>query len=640
AAYLAALPKAPGNYHPERNREAAKERRDWVIGRMLVEGFIDAETAQAAVDEPFEAGAGGGLEFAQADYFVEEVRRELATRYGDDELYEGGLSVRTTVDTQLQEYADAALRMGLVAYDRRHGWRGPVSTLEPGVEWASWLEEAPLPAGVRDWSLAVVVELDKKTATIGLKGGATGTIPLAELKWARPWKEEQKLGPEVKKPADVLATGDVVLVEPVTQTEPDKKGKTKPYPEGSYGLRQIPDVNGGIIAIDPHTGRVLAMTGGYDFALSEFNRATQAWRQPGSAFKPFVYLTALDNGFTPATMILDAPFVADQGPDKPKWKPTNYGNRFYGPAPMRIGLEKSRNLMTVRLAKAVGMRPIAENAELFGIVDEMPRELAQALGAGETTLLRLVTAYAMLANGGKRVTPTLIDRVQDRNGKTVYRHDVRPCLGCLATAWDFQAPPVIPDEREIVSDPISTYQIVSMLRGVVLRGTGARVRSVGKTLAGKTGTTNESQDAWFIGFSPDLVAGVYIGFDAPRTLGARETGSSVAVPIFKQFITNALADKPARPFRLPPGIKLVRISMETGLPPRPGDDRKKIVLESFRAGTEPRRNSRSVVIDGSDSGAVYEGQPDANAESPELPPLVRRRGRRQGVPQKGASGIY
>jgi penicillin-binding protein 1A len=601
AAYLAALPKAPANYHPTRRPVAAKDRRDWVIGRMLAEGFIDAPTASAAWAEPFAAKTSGVLDFAEADYFVEEVRRELQTRYGDDELYEGGLSVRTTVDTRLQEIADAALRNGLVEYDRRHGWRGPIMTLEAGADWKAWLEEAALPDGARGWWLAVVLKLDDKSATIGLKSGVKGVIPMSELHWARQPMEDQEVGPPVKTPAAVLSVGNVVLVETVSETQPDKDGKTEAYPDGTYTLRQIPEVNGAILALDPHTGRILAMSGGYDFRLSEFNRATQAWRQPGSAFKPFVYLTALDNGFTPSTMILDAPFVLDQGPEKGKWKPENYSTRFYGEAPMRLGIEKSRNLMTVRLAKAVGMRPIAANAVLFNIVDHMPPELAMALGSGETTLLRLVAAYGMLANGGKRITPSLIDRVQDRDGKTVFRHDTRPCEGCSVAAWDMQPAPVLPDEREIVSDPISTYQIVSMLQGVVQRGTGARVRSVGRPLAGKTGTTNESQDAWFIGFSPDLVAGVFVGFDTPRTLGRRETGSSAAVPIFKEFIISALAKRRARPFRTPPGIKMVRMSMETGLPARPGDDPRKVILEAFRAGTEPRRDSRRVVIDGSES---------------------------------------
>ena len=615
AAYLAALPKAPGTYHPVRAPKLAKERRDWVIGRMAVEGYIDAETAALAKAEPLEMVERDQSRLVTAAYFVEEVRRELVQQFGEDALYEGGLSVRTTVDPKLQAYADAALRNGLIAYDRRHGWRGPAQQLEPGTDWVEWLDKATLPAGARGWSLAVVLKVGEAEATVGLGEGATGTIPLTELTWARRALEDQDVGPEVTKAADVLAVGDVVLVEPVMISEPDEDGKTITYPDDTYGLRQIPNVNGGIVALDPHTGRVLAMSGGYDFALSEFNRATQAWRQPGSAFKPFVYLSALDNNYTPATVILDAPFVMERSDGKGKWKPTNYSDRFYGASTMRIGIVKSRNLMTVRLAKAIGMGPISRNAKAFGVVEEMPYELAMALGAGETTLMRLTTAYAMLANGGKRITPTLIDRVQDRTGKTVFKHDNRPCAGCVVENWQLQAVPEIPDEREEVSDPVSTYQIVSMLQGVVQGGTGYAVRSIGKPLAGKTGTTNNSQDAWFLGFSPDLVAGVYVGFDTPRTLGRRETGSSAAVPIFKEFMENALANKNARPFRVPAGIRMVRINAETGLPARPGD--AKVILEAFRRGTEPKRDSGSLVIDGSDDTMMEAPSSDGG---PVLPP--------------------
>lgn len=597
AAYLAALPKAPGNYHPTRYPQEARSRRDWVIGRMQAEGFIDAKTAAKSMAEPLEMVERDNSKKVVAAYFTEEIRRELMGLYGETKLYEGGLSVRTTIDSRLQAIADAALRQELVAYDRRHGWRGPVTKLPAGTKWVEWLAEAETPVSVREWLLAVVLKIGKDSVTVGLKGGGTGVIPITELAWAREVLEDQAVGPEITSPKQVLAVGDVVLTEPVTETPPDEEGVTKPYPEGTYGLRQIPNINGGIVALDPHTGRVLAMSGGYDFGLSEFNRATQAWRQPGSAFKPFVYLAALDKGFTPATVILDAPFVLDQGEDKGRWKPTNYSSRFYGPSTMRLGIEKSRNLMTVRLGMAVGMTAIIENAKKFNIVEDMPRELAMALGAGETTLMRLTTAYAMLANGGKRITPTLIDRVQDRKGKTVFKHDNRPCQGCRVERWNGQPVPQIPDEREQVSDPISTYQIVSMLEGVVRRGTGYRASSIGKPLGGKTGTTNESQDTWFIGFSPDLVAGVFVGFDAPRNMGQGETGSSAALPVFKRFMEQALADRPARPFPVPPGIRTVRINTENGLPARPGDP--KVVDEVFRIGTEPSFTRDQVVIDGS-----------------------------------------
>jgi penicillin-binding protein 1A len=602
AAYLAALPKAPNNYHPVRQPEAAKARRDWVIRRMLEEGFVTEAEAAAAWGAPLEVKDRDETEFVEANYFVEEVRRELFDRYGHAGLYEGGLSVRTTLDPRLQGIADRVLRAGLIAYDRRHGWRGPVARLQLGADWADQIAQVPPPPGMLDWGLAAVLAVGDKAADIGFADGEIGQIPLAELKWARPWKEGQRLGATVKRPRDVLAIGDVVLVEPVAAADDGT-----PYPPATYGLRQIPEVNGGIVALDPHTGRVLAMSGGYSFEESEFNRATQALRQPGSAFKPFVYLAALDQGFTPSTLVLDAPFVIDQGPGLGKWKPANYSEKFYGPIPMRMGIEKSRNLMTVRLAQTIGIEKVADTAERFAVVDELPHQLAMALGAAETTLLRLTTGYAMLVNGGKRIVPTLIDRVQDRHGRTVFRHDDRPCAGCSIdfVPAEFKVP-AVPDLREQIADARSAYQIVSMLQGVVERGTGRRVKAVGKPLAGKTGTTNESFDTWFMGFSPDLAAGAFVGFDEPQTLGRRETGASVAAPIFRDFIKEALDGKPAIPFRVPPGIRLVRVNVATGLPASPGD--KNVILEAFRPGTEP--SGPGPVVDGS-SVIPARGVPDA-----------------------------
>jgi penicillin-binding protein 1A len=590
ATYLAALPKAPNNYHPIRHPAAAKARRDWVIRRMLQEGFVTEAEAAEAWGAPLEVKDRDETEFVEADYFVEELRRELLERYGRAGLYEGGLSVRTTLDPRLQEIADRVLRAGLIAYDRRHGWRGPVTRLQLGADWADQIARVPPPPGILDWGLAAVLAVGDEAADIGFADGEIGQIPLAELKWARPWREGQRLGPTVKRPGDVLAIGDVVMVEPGAAADDGA-----PYPPATYGLRQIPEVNGAIVALDPHTGRVLAMSGGYSFETSEFNRATQALRQPGSAFKPFVYLAALGHGFTPSTLVLDAPFVIDQGPGLGKWKPANYTKKFYGPIPMRMGIEKSRNLMTVRLAQTIGIEKVADTAERFAVVEELPHQLSMALGAAETTLLRLTTAYAMLVNGGKRITPTLIDRVQDRHGRTVFRHDNRPCAGCRIdfVPAEFKVPGV-PDLREQIADPRSAYQIVSMLQGVVERGTGRRVNAVRKPLAGKTGTTNESFDTWFIGFSPDLTAGAFVGFDEPRTLGRRETGASVAAPIFRDFMKEALDGKPAIPFRVPPGIRLVRVNVATGLPASPGD--KNVILEAFRPGTEP--TGRSPVVDG------------------------------------------
>jgi penicillin-binding protein 1A len=437
--------------------------------------------------------------------------------------------------------------------------------------------------------LAVVLEVSDKEAAIGVEDEAVGRIPFAEVRWARTWLEDQKVGAAPKRVGDVLQVGDVILVERVLQD-----ADAEDYPEGTYGLRQIPDVDGAIVALDPHTGRVFAMSGGFAYARSEFNRAIQALRQPGSAFKPFVYLAGLDSGFTPATLILDAPFVIDQGAGQGKWKPANYTKKFYGPTPMRIGVEKSRNLMTVRLAQAIGMEKVSAYAIRFGIVDQMPAVLAMALGSGETTLMKLTTAYAMLVNGGKRITPTMIDRVQDRDGRTVFRHDQRECPACLAVAWTGQEVPQLPDDREQVADPTSAYQVVGMLEGVVRRGTGRRIAELGRPLGGKTGTTNNNTDTWFVGFSPDLAVGVFVGFDEPKSLGPKDTGSNVAAPIFKSFMREALEGQPLVPFRIPAGIRLVRINADTGLPARPGD--KKVYLEAFKPGTVP--SSEQTLIDG------------------------------------------
>ncbi len=591
AAYLAALPKAPNNYHPIKRYEAALARRNWVIGRMLEDGRINFSEAEAAWAEPLRVFRADPTEFVQADYFVEEVRRELAELYGDRALYQGGLSVRTTLDPRLQGVAERVLRAGLITYDRRHGWRGPVARLDLTVEdWRQGLAAVEPPAGAGQWRLAVVLGLDEAKADIAFLDGTGGFIPMAELTWARPWMENQRVGEKPKTPGKVLQPGDVVLAEPVSA---DAEGNA--YAAGAHGLRQIPGINGGLVAMDPHTGRVLAMTGGFSYQHSEFNRVTQARRQPGSAFKPFVYLAALDSGFTPATIVLDAPFVVNQGPGLGKWKPANYTKRFYGPTPMRIGIERSRNLMTVRLAQTIGMEKIVDYAVRLGIVDDMPSVLSMALGAGETTLLRLTTAYAMLVNGGRRIDPTVIDRVQDRRGLTIFRHDTRSCDGCRAETWAADTPPPeLPDEREQVADSRTAYQVVSMLQGVVQRGTGRRVRAVGKPLAGKTGTTNEGYDTWFMGFSPDLAVGVFAAFDQPRTLGPKETGSSVSAPIFRDFMSAALENQPAIPFRIPPGIRLVRINRETGRVARAGD--KKVILEAFMPGTVP--SGDEAVIDG------------------------------------------
>ncbi len=591
AAFLAGLPKAPNNYHPVRRPEAARARRDYVLNRMAEDGYISLAAAAAEMAGMVRVRPPSTADAARADYFVEEVRRKLRGTFGERGLYGGGLSVRTTLNSELQRIADTSLRWGLSAYDRRHGWRGPLGRVDATKDWRRAMSKFTLPSDVDHWRTAVVLALTKNSAEIGFADRSLGSLPLQEMRWARRFDEQNRPGPRPKQSADVLEVGDVIVVEAVTQ-----KNKDETRQVGTYGLRQIPRIGGAIVVLDPHTGRVLAMSGGFSASLSEFNRATQARRQPGSAFKPFVYLAALDKGFTPSSQILDAPFVIDQGPGLGRWRPSNYSKKFYGASPLRLGIEKSRNLMTVRLAQNIGMETVVDYAKRFNLVDNLEPMLSMSLGSGETTLMRMTTAYAMLVNGGKRIQPTLIDKIQDRAGKTIFRHDDRPCVGCDTIRWDEEDLPQLPDNREQIADPKTAYQIVSMLEGVVKRGTGRRISTIGKPLAGKTGTTNESRDTWFVGFSPDLAVGVYVGFDKPKPLGKRETGSSVAAPIFKSFMEAALQNKPAIPFRVPPGLQLVRVDSRTGKPARKGS--RGVILEAFLPGTVP--TSRGRILDGSD----------------------------------------
>ena len=602
-AYLAAVPKGPNNYHPVRRYAAAVGRRDWVLGRMEIEGYITEAERDAGRENPLVTVASGQARTFQADYFAEDVRRELKQTYGDDELYGGGLAVRTSLSPRLQSIAERELKAGLVVYDQRHGWRGPIKNMDLfSAPYEGWKEEflkVDTPLGIDSWRHAVVLEVRDDIAIIATKealrssdtfeGLPVETISMDEVTWARKWLFGERRGPSVKSMAEVLTQGDIIAVEKV-----DVEGETIGT---AYGLRQIPDINGSLVALDPHTGRVLAMVGGFDFKRSEYNRATQAKRQPGSAFKPFVYSVALDNGFTPSSLVLDAPFVLDQGFGNGKWKPRNSSSKFYGPSTLRLGIEKSRNLMTVRLAQNLKMDKIVEVADRFNITKDMPDLLSMSLGAGETTLLDLTAAYGMVVNGGKKIEPTLIDRIQDRNGKTIFKHDNRICETCAVEGWNQQLEPELPDVRKTVLDKVTAYQLVSMMEGVVQRGTGVRIRALRRPLAGKTGTTDESFDTWFVGFSPDLVVGVFVGFDTPRSLGRNEEGSSVAVPIFRDFMADALKDENPTPFRIPEGVRLVRVDPVTGLLAQSGA--KNTILEAFRQGSFP--NKEQQVLDGFNS---------------------------------------
>ena len=587
AGYLAALPKAPANLNPFRQRDRAIERRNWVLDRMVENGWAKTADAEVAKRSPLAVTPRPtGAHIFAAEYFAEEVRREVYERYGEKKLYEGGLSVRTTLDPKLQVLARKVLVKGLVAFDEKHGYRGPVDKIDLGGDWGVKLADVRSLSDVAPWRLAVVLEAGDQSARIGFQprrepGGAVarerevGIVPLEGVKWAKSASGVEPKVRVVKKVSDVLSPGDVVYVEP---SEKDS---------AQYRLRQVPEVSGGIAAMDPTTGRVLAMVGGFSFDQSQFNRATQALRQPGSSFKPFIYAAALDNGYTPSSIVMDAPLEIDTGPGGGGvWAPKNYGGKFYGPSTLRFGIERSRNVMTVRLAQDIGMPMIREYAKRFGIYDNLPPYLSYALGAGETTLLRMVAGYAMFDNGGRRVKATLIDRIQDRYGKTIYRHDERECSACDAKSWQNQPEPSLVDRRPQVLDPLTAYQITSIMEGVVQRGTATILREVGKPIAGKTGTTNDEKDAWFIGFSPDMVVGVYVGYDKPRDMGRGATGGHLAAPIVKDFMKVALADKPAVPFRVPAGIKLIRVDPRTGQRVGPGHDGR-VILEAFKPGTAP-----------------------------------------------------
>jgi len=676
-AYLAVLPKGPANYQvgDPVKKERALTRRNYVLGRMLIDGYAtesdvrEAQSKDIVVVERF-----SGEEYLAAEYFVEEARKQIFDMYGEDELYEGGLSIRTTLDTRLQLAARKALRSGLQAFDMRRGYRGPLGKIDGFDDWKRKLSEFERPRDIVDWRVALVMKANDDFAELkfaddiveGNADLADGELHVKDVKWAGNPLETGKKGPSPEKITDIVETGDIILV----QVQKDQNTR--------YNLRQIPEVNGGLVAMDPHTGRVLALVGGYSFEQSQFNRATQAYRQPGSAFKPFVYAAALEDGYTPATQVLDAPFVIERQDldqcrelepeegaepvaqdDTPQlrrgsgklfkvddngdiiegeecevfYKPANYNEgQFYGLKTLRFGLEKSKNAMTVRMANDIGMSGVKEFGEDLGIYDEVKSELAWALGAGETTALRLAVGYSELVNGGKKVTPTILDRVQDGNGQTIFVHGDKRCEACKVEEWNGQSPPELFDGREQVMDPITAYQVTYMLKGVVDNGTGRSISVLGRPLGGKTGTTNDYKDAWFMGFSPDLVAGVYVGYDTPKPL-ANEAGGRAAAPIFRDFMREALKNEPVVPFRIPEGITLSPVTRDTGEPSYIGAPN--FILEAFRAGTEPKLGdigstirvgsaTDSFVGSGLDFGDdtlldEEENTPDNSDEAPEKP---------------------
>lgn len=598
AAVLASLPKFPGRVNPYTNPERVLQRRNYVLNRMVDDGYITVEQAAEAKAKPLTTTKRlYGPEYAAATYFVQELRKQLIDLYGEEELEQGGLSIRTTIDTKLQLAAQEALQIGLETYDRRHEYRGPLKSLDPNDgDLMEQLQAVTRPGGYGTWERALVSRVTENGASLILDDGQTSSIPAEDTEWANAFvRENGRTG---------LRAGDVILAEvsrqamspeesiPTREGNTDEEGEAAEpvlpimVPVGQAKLKQIPELEGAIVALDPHTGRVLAMMGGYSFFKSPFNRVTQAQRQPGSSFKPFVYGAALERGYTPSVRILDSPYVYYDEATGDVWKPENYAEgQSYGEVTMRVALEKSYNQVTARVATDIGMEAVSEFAERFGVYDRLPPYPAMSLGSGETSPWRLSKAYAAFVNGGKEVTPTLLDRVQDRRGVTLFKHDQRACDDCAAETWNGQAPPILPDDRKQLVDPIIAYQIVHMLEGVVERGTGRRARRVGKPLAGKTGTTNDYVDALFFGFSPDLVVGIWTGFDAPRTLGDGEGGGSVAGVVFTEFMERALAEEPSLPFRIPPGVRLVSVDARTG--ELPTFDSQEIILEAFRPGTEP-----------------------------------------------------
>ncbi len=573
AATLAAMPKAPSDYHPVREKDRLMARRNYVLREMNQNGYIDQATYDAEVNMPLRSVQNGDFEsFRTAlpprDYFTDEIRRQLSEDFGEGEFFTGGFTVRASVDEEMQVEAARALREALQKYDRSRGkWRGtgeviPEENLTDEVQWREALAIMEIPRDVvlpTQWYPAVVLNVSDQSLTVGVENGpADGTVPRSDIQWMQGNFQ------------DNFKRGDVILV--------------MAGDEGQWSARQVPEVQGGFVAMDVNSGRVLAMQGGFSYQDSVFNRATQAQRQPGSSFKPFVYAAALDSGYSPATIVVDAPIEVNtpQG----LWRPKNSSNKFYGPTPLRTGIEQSRNLMTIRLAQEVTMPVVAGYAERFGVYDRMGAFLANSLGSEETTLYKMVAAYAMFANGGERVEPTLVDRIQDRFGKTIYRHDDRQCLDCNSSWLEPDESPTIETNRSQVMDAITAYQLTSMMKGVVDRGTASRHVNLPVPTAGKTGTTNESKDAWFIGFTSNIVAGCYIGYDRPRPMGRGAYGGTMCGPVFQSFMEQAVAKYGGGPFEVPPGGHFIKIDRFSGARLPADATGEYVVAEYFRDGVD------------------------------------------------------
>ena len=553
AALLAALPKAPSKYNPYKNKELAKFRRNLVLNNLLDNGFIDQNKYSKLINSKIKLQKRKRIYLEDSRYYVEDVRKDVIDKYGFDKVYKQGFNIKTPLDLELQKFATQSLRNGLQEFDKRKGWRGPLSNKKKHKNWKNELRHLNLEKSL-GWELAAVTRIDKFEMVIETLNENIGIINFKDIDWTR--KDFKKL----------FKNGDIIFVKKLF--------------DGNYSLKQLPIANGGIVVMDPYSGRVLALSGGFSFKRSEFNRASQAKRQPGSAFKPFIYALALENNFSPTTLVLDAPIVLDQGNDLKMWKPENYGKKFYGPSTLRTGLEKSRNLMTVRIAQELGIDKIINFSKKLNIYENPDELMSVSLGSAETTLLKITSAYCSFLNGGKLVNPILIDRIQDSEGKTIFNNEKRYCENCDLISYDGKSEPIIKNKYQQIFSPQTAYQITSMLKGVIERGTGKGLRELQLELAGKTGTTNKNTDTWFIGFTSNLVVGVYIGYDNPRSLGKFETGSKTAMPIFKEFIKETANTFNARPFKVADNLKMMVIDAKTG--EKANLKTKLAIIESFK----------------------------------------------------------
>jgi len=537
SALLAALPKAPSRYNPYRDKDLAKFRRDLVVQNLYDNNFIDKNEYEQIIKEEIKLKKSEKIYLEDAQYYIEDVRKDIIEKLSYDKVYKEGLNINTPINLNLQRIATESLRDGLIDYDKRRGWRGALKNIKYSENWFDKFKEYQLEKTL-GWEVAIVKKISKFSATIETENKENGSIKFDDISWT---KKEFK---------DLFEIGDVIYVKNIN--------------DNIFSLKQLPRVNGGIVVMDPYTGRVLALSGGFSFKKSEFNRATQALRQPGSAFKPFIYALALENDYTPTSLILDAPLVLEQGEDLKMWKPENYGKKFYGPSTLRVGLEKSRNLMTVRIAQNLGIEKVVNFSKNLGIYDNPEKLLSISLGSAETTLMKLTTAYSSFVNGGKLVTPVIIDRIQDSEGKTIFSDEMRKCTNCEQISFSSNSYPKIKDNYKQVFSPQTAYQMTSILEGVVQRGTGKQLKDLNLNLAGKTGTTNENTDTWFIGFTSNLVVGVYVGEDDPKPLGKFETGARTALPIFKEFVSEAIKKSEARPFKAAEGTIMMVVDSDTG----------------------------------------------------------------------------